>query len=129
MFFFSSRRRHTRCALVTGVQTCALPIFLRQHRLEEVRATADVLDPLVILAGQLVLVGGVDLELGLLLVGAPLLADALGPFANDQFAVENDGDGAVPDAVPLHRPDRSEEHTSELQSLMRISYAVFEYKK
>src|SRR3546814_11135943 len=28
-FFFASRRRHTRCALVTGVQTCALPIFLR----------------------------------------------------------------------------------------------------
>src|SRR3546814_3049734 len=27
LFFFSSRRRHTRCALVTGVQTCALPIF------------------------------------------------------------------------------------------------------
>src|SRR3546814_7454266 len=27
IFFFSSRRRHTRCALVTGVQTCALPIF------------------------------------------------------------------------------------------------------
>src|SRR3546814_2665948 len=26
MFFCSSRRRHTRCALVTGVQTCALPI-------------------------------------------------------------------------------------------------------
>src|SRR3546814_2489925 len=26
-FFFSSIRRHTRCALVTGVQTCALPIF------------------------------------------------------------------------------------------------------
>src|SRR3546814_8523959 len=26
-FFFSSRRRHTRCALVTGVQPCALPIF------------------------------------------------------------------------------------------------------
>src|SRR3546814_20503747 len=29
MFFFSSRRRHTRCALVTGVQTCALPISKR----------------------------------------------------------------------------------------------------
>src|SRR3546814_6909115 len=29
MFFFcSSRRRHTICALVTGVQTCALPIYL-----------------------------------------------------------------------------------------------------
>src|SRR3546814_6661273 len=26
-FFFTSRRRHTRCALVTGVQTCALPIY------------------------------------------------------------------------------------------------------
>src|SRR3546814_8405821 len=26
-FFFSSRRRHARCALVTGVQTCALPIL------------------------------------------------------------------------------------------------------
>src|SRR3546814_11015371 len=33
LFFFSSRRRHTRCALVTGVQTCALPIFgLAQRR-------------------------------------------------------------------------------------------------
>src|SRR3546814_13363849 len=31
-FFFSSRRRHTRCALVTGVQTCALPIFRRPPR-------------------------------------------------------------------------------------------------
>src|SRR3546814_20045831 len=29
VFFFSSRRRHTRCALVTGVQTCALPICYR----------------------------------------------------------------------------------------------------
>src|SRR3546814_7630306 len=29
----------------------------------------------------------------------------------------------------IHRPDRSEEHTSELQSLMRISYAVFCLKK
>src|SRR3546814_9412174 len=29
LFFFSSRRRHTRCALVTGVQTCALPIYRR----------------------------------------------------------------------------------------------------
>src|SRR3546814_17762946 len=30
-FLFSSRRRHTRCALVTGVQTCALPISEGQH--------------------------------------------------------------------------------------------------
>src|SRR3546814_19307936 len=32
LFFFSSRRRHTRCALVTGVQTCALPISRRGAR-------------------------------------------------------------------------------------------------
>src|SRR3546814_5254471 len=31
VFFFSSRRRHTRCALVTGVQTCALPISTRER--------------------------------------------------------------------------------------------------
>src|SRR3546814_7324110 len=31
LFFFSSRRRHTRCALVTGVQTCALPILSRRR--------------------------------------------------------------------------------------------------
>src|SRR3546814_6698540 len=30
-FFFSSRRRHTSCALVTGVQTCALPISPKQR--------------------------------------------------------------------------------------------------
>src|SRR3546814_1522236 len=40
-FFFSSRRRHTRCALVTGVQTCALPICLdrlrHRNRLDDIR--------------------------------------------------------------------------------------------
>src|SRR3546814_4905539 len=35
--FFSSRRRHTRCALVTGVQTCALPIFLPKYFPGDVR--------------------------------------------------------------------------------------------
>src|SRR3546814_13429604 len=30
--FFSSRRRHTRCALVTGVQTCAIPIFTVNYK-------------------------------------------------------------------------------------------------
>src|SRR3546814_7333473 len=39
-FFFSSRRRHTRCALVTGVQTCALPISRRLN--ETFRPTAVV---------------------------------------------------------------------------------------
>src|SRR3546814_6773002 len=42
LFFFSSRRRHTRCALVTGVQTCALPIYLsifEQERYKLLAAT------------------------------------------------------------------------------------------
>src|SRR3546814_8302695 len=34
MFFLSSRRRHTRCALVTGVQTCALPIWTVSNPIE-----------------------------------------------------------------------------------------------
>src|SRR3546814_10361213 len=38
-FFFSSRRRHTRCALVTGVQTCALPICAA---IAEARAAGQV---------------------------------------------------------------------------------------
>src|SRR3546814_10236190 len=35
VFFFSSRRRQTRCALVTGVQTCALPIYMIDNFLWE----------------------------------------------------------------------------------------------
>src|SRR3546814_19891080 len=59
-FFFSSRRRHTRCALVTGVQTCALPILVTvrpdasiaeiAHLLLERRISAV---PVVDLAGRL----------------------------------------------------------------------------
>src|SRR3546814_5759587 len=40
-FFFSSRRRHTRCALVTGVQTCALPIYLLVNAPDELKAGID----------------------------------------------------------------------------------------
>src|SRR3546814_4765158 len=39
VFFFSSRRRHTRCALVTGVQTCALPISIA--RPSQITASSD----------------------------------------------------------------------------------------
>src|SRR3546814_11720537 len=46
-FFCSSRRRHTRCALVTGVQTCALPIF--SHKLGLERGLSVSLFPMVIL--------------------------------------------------------------------------------
>src|SRR3546814_2865009 len=52
-FFFSSRRRHTRCALVTGVQTCALPIYFSariarntQLIIQEETGIPSVVDPL-----------------------------------------------------------------------------------
>src|SRR3546814_18628624 len=43
LFLFSSRRRHTRCAVVTGVQTCALPISLARslENLDDFAATGD----------------------------------------------------------------------------------------
>src|SRR3546814_9733427 len=41
--FFASRRRHTRCALVTGVQTCALPISW-QHRKSLIRRGVRLVD-------------------------------------------------------------------------------------
>src|SRR3546814_16667769 len=48
VFFFSSRRRHTRCALVTGVQTCALPIYpVRKYSLGE-RCACTVFPALVL---------------------------------------------------------------------------------
>src|SRR3546814_19858851 len=43
LFFFSSRRRQTRCALVTGVQTCALPICLWQRKARVDAARIDAL--------------------------------------------------------------------------------------
>src|SRR3546814_10292577 len=42
VFCFSSRRRHTRCALVTGVQTCALPIYVRPGDRVLVQGTGGV---------------------------------------------------------------------------------------
>src|SRR3546814_3025353 len=42
LFFFSSRRRHTRCALVTGVQTCALPIYCARQCPATPSGTASV---------------------------------------------------------------------------------------
>src|SRR3546814_4445691 len=45
-FFFSSRRRHTRCALVTGVQTCALPISGTRGALVRAQAQTPLGAPL-----------------------------------------------------------------------------------
>src|SRR3546814_2180718 len=111
-FFFSSRRRHTRCALVTGVQTCALPIYGRLLPYYARRA---------IDAGAL---AGRGLEL--LWLDHPI----------DAFLLHVQGSGRVdlPDGSVVRvgfagHNGRSEEHTSELQSLMRNSYAVFCLKK
>src|SRR3546814_12717592 len=41
MFFFLSRRRYTSCALVTGVQTCALPIFIETFWEQRADGTVD----------------------------------------------------------------------------------------
>src|SRR3546814_5178081 len=102
VFFFSSRRRHTRCALVTGVQTCALPICQCADLLAGALGEEDFIGharrrDLVTAERGLVEDLHVGRREGLFL-----------PAANAELAAA-----------------RSEEHTSELQSLMRNSSAVF----
>src|SRR3546814_1084023 len=70
MFFFSSRRRHTRCALVTGVQTCALPISVASFALGA--ATSRVADDVVFKALTLL-----ELELELAFNAASVALDLL----------------------------------------------------
>src|SRR3546814_6961824 len=41
-FFCSIRRRHTRCALVTGVQTCALPIYVAGLKVEIIAGPIEI---------------------------------------------------------------------------------------
>src|SRR3546814_4962550 len=129
-FFFSSRRRHTRCALVTGVQTCALPISLaistgwdcpRAEVMVSFRAARDVTH-ITQLLGRMV-----RTPLARRIPGNERLnaVDCLLPFF-DRKSVEDianaltagGGDGSS--AMPGRRVLRSEEHTSELQPLMRI---------
>src|SRR3546814_8417478 len=129
VFFFSSRRRHTMCALVTVVQTCALPIYAVAIGI--IADRAGNLDVLVIRPEAVERDGDAAAE------QRRLPADLVG---GDAFRVEREEivevriitpDPAHAVAVEIGRGDaaaariRSEEHTSELQSLMRISYAVF----
>src|SRR3546814_4690402 len=58
-FFFSSRRRHTRCALVTGVQTCALPIYLIEADATSAGVTVT-LPPIGASRGRVLIVKKVD---------------------------------------------------------------------
>src|SRR3546814_5296725 len=156
LFFFASRRRHTRCALVTGVQTCALPIWphVSRHILVQQilaageRRTINAKLP----AGEFRLR---TLEPGGEAIhrhdGGPfptIIATAIEPPG---FSIGTGNAGAAGtitfdnrsgrlltfviesrawrrDALTAHEVTtlqaRSEEHTSELQSLMRIPYAV-----
>src|SRR3546814_8776191 len=118
MFFFSSRRRHTRCALVTGVQTCALPIYDRRvvGGLTRDGSREHVHHQLLhrfITGKRIIIMRGQEGQVVLAAVG--VYDDGCGKTAIDG----QDRRGG--DAIEL----RSEEHTSELLSLMRISYAVF----
>src|SRR3546814_3188186 len=125
---FSRRRRHTRCALVTGVQTCALPIFApfgvdagEQVALpgqDHLRGQAADLDPTDARSDV-----GVGVE--------PVVVSGLGgETAVGVDAVEVQVEQLVDGQRPAGgRRLRSEENTSELQSLMRNSYAVFCVKK
>src|SRR3546814_6407274 len=61
--------------------------------------------------------------------GAPTAAGAAGEAPDNAAGAPESGEGRAPNALDLLRQSRSEEHTSELQSLMRISYAVFCLKK
>src|SRR3546814_3216405 len=99
--FFSSRRRHTICALVSGVQTCALPISHDDEQQQHERNRVSYEDEMII---------------GVKAPAERKEQPHEGQRQRDQRPGEFIG-------------VRSEEHTSELQSLMRISYAVFCLKK
>src|SRR3546814_3619555 len=103
----SSRRRHTRGALVTGVQTCALPISAPLGDEEQHANLLGIARPGPGARGREQ--RGFDVA-----------------YRQDAIAV---GRGKRRLGTDEFGARRSEEHTSELQSLMRISYAVFCLKK
>src|SRR3546814_7073777 len=80
MFFFSSRRRHTICALVTGVQTCALPICL-----ESTALPAIVIISGIIVTYNLAGLFGIAFAVAtmLALAGIVVALDAFGPVTDN----------------------------------------------
>src|SRR3546814_4113398 len=85
-FFFSSRRRHTRCALVTGVQTCALPIYHRTIEPVETMTTTFLAPVFFATAGLRVDLGLLGDPEVLLWAGIVLLAASLAKFAGSVLA-------------------------------------------
>src|SRR3546814_8068069 len=130
IFFFSSRRRHTRCALVTGVQTCALPISRRTRiwRTEFIAnrgsAACKYRSPELRNSDRWWVIS--RLSSRLLAVRRKSVARTT---RNIRIHPQRSGDVPPNDKRATVVETRSEEHTSELQSLMRISYAVFCLKK
>src|SRR3546814_9015610 len=129
-FFVSRRKRHTSCALVTGVQTCALPILQGALRAAQ---HCDLLDipQLAVAEDDLVVAQRPAVELHVdarPAAGNERIRTLRGAGAVDAADRRRDVAGADEDDVRCIG-ERSEEHTSELQSLMRISYAVFCLKK
>src|SRR3546814_7925476 len=196
VFFFSSRRRHTRCALVTGVQTCALPIYAlygtdaiaetdgaeRAGGYTPVRGAKVIAFARQFLDDSIALAQGSHTEATAYAVvngklQVTLKSGGQTTLAQPALLLGYRGDAAAPEALvfkhnglhfevqidkshPIGKQDpagvkdvllesaittimdcedsiaavdaqdkvcayRSEEHTSELQSLMRISYADF----
>src|SRR3546814_5100789 len=117
-FFFSSRRRHTRCALVTGVQTCALPICCDGCRAPgrdaaSCRLCGPAMPPYCWSAAMTFSPEG---PYGTIVTGAPV------EQANAAIILLHGRGKRAQAMLELARQldlPRSEEHTSELQSLMR----------
>src|SRR3546814_2553685 len=152
VFFFSSRRRHTRCALVTGVQTCALPIFyvsndgryMLQGSLYDMDAKRDLSE--ASLAGlrrellktipvsdrivfapkdpRYTVAVFTDVECGY----CRKLHSQIDDYNREGIAVQYLAFPRMGLGSADFQKMRSEEHTSALQSLMRTSYAVFCWK-
>src|SRR3546814_4745358 len=130
LFFFSSRRRHTRCALVAGVQTCALPILLFGglllavgHSLMAVEGVGGQDDPTInvfwaalafIIVGSGFLKANISVMVGQLYKLTDIRRD--GAYTIFYMGINV---GAAIGTIMVGYLGRSAEHTSELQSLMR----------
>src|SRR3546814_10399320 len=115
-FFFSSRRRHTSCALVTGVQTCALPISRDGGGLPGAQPFKTFASDLFNAFSERILCP----------LPTQIIASIWSSLATAWLvAARWKKSWPATAAAIASRSSRSEEHTSELQSLMRISYAVF----
>src|SRR3546814_5045888 len=135
LFFFSSRRRHTRCALVTGVQTCALPIYEaddRELRTPKPKTPEQALAAATEYFEEWMPLATSSQKIYLFCLSQREHRDAA---FNLHQATERLY-ACLLLTLTFYTPynhniaflrslaERSEEHTSELQSLMRISYAV-----